>query len=37
MKFCISSRQEKEYLLKADQIKVEYRDRDIIYDYRALS
>lgn len=33
MKFCISSRQEKEYLLKADQIKVEYRDRDIIYDY----
>ena len=32
MKYCVSSRQEKEYLEKADEIMVEYRDRDIIYD-----
>lgn len=33
MKFCISSRQEKAYLEKADEIRVDYRDRNIIYDY----
>ena len=33
MRFCISSRQEKEYLAKADEIIVNYRDRDIIYDF----
>ena len=32
MKYCLSSRQTEEYLLKADQIKVEYRDRKIIPD-----
>lgn len=33
MKYCLSSRQTKEYLKKADEIKVKYRDRDIIYDF----
>jgi hypothetical protein len=37
MKYCLSSRQNKEYLTKADQIKVQYRDRksipDLIIDY----
>lgn len=32
MKWCLSSRQKPEYLLKADEIKVEYRDRNFIYD-----
>jgi len=32
MKFCLRSRQTKEYLLKADEIKVEYRDRKSIPD-----
>ena len=37
MKFCLSNRQSKEYLTKADQIKVQFRDRksipDLILDY----
>lgn len=33
MKYCLSSRQTNEYLMKADEIKVQYRDRNIIYDY----
>ena len=37
MKFCLSNRQNKEYLMKADQIKVQFRDRksipDLIMDY----
>lgn len=33
MKYCLSSRQSHEYLKRADEIKVKYRDRDIIYDY----
>ena len=33
MKYCLSSRQSHEYLNKADEIKVKYRDRDIIYDF----
>jgi hypothetical protein len=33
MKFCLSSRQEPSYLQKADEIKVEWRDRNIIYDF----
>lgn len=33
MKYCLSSRQSAEYLKKADEIKVKYRDRDIIYDF----
>lgn len=33
MKYCLSSRQTNEYLMKADEIKVKYRDRDIIYDF----
>ena len=33
MKYCLSSRQSSEYLKKADEIKVKYRDRDIIYDF----
>ena len=37
MKFCLSNRQNKEYLTKADQIKVQFRDRksipDLILDY----
>ena len=32
MKWCLSSRQADAYLKKADEIKVEYRDRNIIYD-----
>ena len=32
MKYSLSSRQTAEYLKKADEIKVEYRDRDIIPD-----
>lgn len=32
MKYCLNSRQEAAYLQKADEIKVEYRDRDIIPD-----
>ena len=32
MKWCLSSRQSEEYLLKADEIKVQYRDRKFIYD-----
>ena len=34
MKWCLSSRQTNEYLSKADEIRVEYRDRNIIYDLR---
>lgn len=30
MKFCLSSRQSKEYLEKADEIRVDFRDRNII-------
>jgi peptide deformylase len=33
MKYCLSSRQTNEYLKRADEIKVKYKDRDIIYDY----
>lgn len=33
MKYCLSSRQTREYLQKADEIKIAYRDRNIIYDY----
>ena len=32
MKFCLSSRQHKDYLAKANEIMVEYRDRKIIPD-----
>ena len=32
MKFSLSSRQSPEYLQKADEIKVQWRDRDIIHD-----
>lgn len=32
MKYCLNSRQEAAYLQKADEIKVEFRDRDIISD-----
>ena len=32
MKYCLNSRQNKEYLDKADEIKVEYRDRDFIFE-----
>lgn len=32
MKYCLSSRQIREYLKKADEIKIEYRDRDIFTD-----
>lgn len=32
MKFCLNSRQTAEYLQKADEIKVEYRDIDSIFD-----
>ena len=34
MKWCLSSRQTNEYLSKADEIKVQYRDRNVIYDLR---
>lgn len=33
MKYCLSSRQEKSYLEQADEIIVNYRDRNIIYDF----
>lgn len=33
MKYCLWSRLNKSYLEKADEIIVNYRDRDIIYDY----
>lgn len=33
MKYALSSRQTSEYLEKADEIRVEYRDREIIYDF----
>lgn len=33
MKYSISSRQEKKYIEAADEIIVNYRDRDIIFDY----
>ena len=33
MKYALSSRQTAEYLQKADEIRVQYRDRDIIYDF----
>lgn len=33
MKFALSSRQNAEYLNKADEIRVEYQDRNIIYDF----
>lgn len=33
MKYSLSSRQSAEYLFKADEIKVQYRDRDIIFSY----
>lgn len=33
MKYSISSRQEKAYIEKVDEIRVEYRDRNIIYDF----
>ena len=32
MKFCLSARQSKQYLEKADEIKVDFRDRNIIPD-----
>lgn len=32
MKICLSSRQTPEYLQKADEIKIQYRDRNQIYD-----
>ena len=32
MKYCLSSRQPDQWLKKADQIKVQYRDRKIIFD-----
>lgn len=34
MKWCLSSRQANSYLAKADEIKVQYRDRKVIYDLR---
>lgn len=34
MKWCLSSRQQGEYLAKADEIRVAYRDRNFIYDIR---
>ena len=34
MKWCVSSRQQGEYLAKADEIRVAYRDRNFIYDIR---
>ena len=36
MKYCLNSRQEAAYLQKADEIKVEFRDRDIISDLPAV-
>ena len=33
MKYCLSSRQTNEYLEKADEIRIKYKDRDIIYDF----
>ena len=33
MKVCLSGRQDREFLKKADEIKLEYRDRKIIPDY----
>ena len=32
MKFCLSSRQSKQYLEKADEIRVDFRDRNSIPD-----
>lgn len=32
MKFCLSGRQSREYLKKANEVMLEYRDRDFIYD-----
>ena len=32
MKFCLGARQTEEYLKKADEIKVDFRDRNIIPD-----
>lgn len=32
MKFCLRSRQDKQYLEKADEIRVDFRDRNIIPD-----
>lgn len=32
MKYCLSARQTKEYLAKADEIKVDYRDHEMILD-----
>ena len=32
MKYCLSSNQTKEYLDKADEIMVKYKDREIIFD-----
>ena len=32
MKYCLSSRQNREYLLKADEIKVKYKDKNVIFD-----
>lgn len=32
MKFCLSSRQENEYLVKADELKVQFRDRESLPD-----
>lgn len=32
MKYCLSNRQTDEYLVKADEIKVEYRDKEIVPD-----
>ena len=34
MKWCLSSRQQGEYLAKADEIRVAYKDRNFIYDIR---
>lgn len=33
MKYCLSNRQSLEYLQKADELKVQYRDREKIIDY----
>ena len=33
MKVCLSGRQDRKFLKKADEIKLEYRDRRIIPDY----
>ena len=33
MKYCLSSRQQIAYLNQADEIKVQYKDRNIIYDF----